>query len=87
MDLLRDNELAWGKTWSMSIIDWRGSSLRVAWAGCTAWPTVVFRLVLGAFFGPVRWRLALVALRKEELATLSREGGRARRKRCDLGSC
>ena len=42
---------------------------------------MLFLLVLGEFLGPVRCKLALVALRKVELAILSKEGGNVRRKR------
>lgn len=48
---------------------------------------MLFRFVLGEFLGPVRCRLALVALRNVEFAILRSEGGRVRKKRCDLGSC
>lgn len=60
--------------------------LTAAWLGVGE-GAMLFRLALGAVLGPVRWRLALVALRKVEFATLRSDGGRARRKRCDLGSC
>jgi hypothetical protein len=83
--------LALGSTWSIIIMEWRWLSLsdgRVEdCAGGTGEGAMLFRRVLGEFLGPVRWRLALVALRKVEFATLRRDGGRARRKRWDRGSC
>ena len=48
---------------------------------------VLLRRGLGALAGPVRCILALVLLRKVEFATRRREGGRARRKRWERGSC
>lgn len=77
------SELALGRIWSIIIMDVRRSSFRDGrgGCGCTGCGAMLFRLVLGEFFGPVRCRLALVALRNVEFATLSREGGRARRKR------
>jgi hypothetical protein len=47
----------------------------------------LFRRGFGWVLGPVRCKLALVALRKVAFATLRRDGGRARRNRCDRGSC
>ena len=41
----------------------------------------LFRLVFGEFLGPVRCKLALVALRNVEFATFSNDGGSARRNR------
>jgi len=73
----------------MSIIDSRRLSFNEGRcvSAVTVWGYMLFRLVFGEFFGPDRCKLALVAPKKVELATFSREGGRARRKRCDRGSC
>lgn len=83
------NELALGMTWSINIMDSRRCSFmegrgegEAVGCGC-----MLFRRVLGWFLGPVRCKLALVALKNVEFATFRSDGGRARRKRCDRGSC
>lgn len=84
--------LAVGRIWSILIIDSRLASLSCGLeAGCsciegvglTLWACglVPFFLDFGELFGPVRCKLALVALKNAELATFNSDGGRARKKR------
>lgn len=83
--MVRVRELALGRTWSIISIDSRRLSLERGSGGggvsdrITAGAAELLRRDLGALVGPVRWRDALVLLRKVELATRRREGGRARR--------
>ena len=85
-DTVSVRELALGRTWSIISMDSRRFSLSNGRGGGVSVRVVVcgvvpFRRVFGALVGPVRWREALVPLRKVEFATLRRDGGRARRKR------
>jgi hypothetical protein len=61
-------------------------SLRVSLMGGATGCVPLFRFLFWGVLGTLRVMLALVALRKEELAIFRSDGGRVLRKRCDLGS-